>query len=364
MQEFMKKKITFINNGNVFGGAEYSLLNVIDLLKHSYDIKILFLGKGNFYNAVCRNYRHILIDSFKWENKYHWSINLIVNALNMVKNNIILYRKLVVIQSNVVYTNSRLAHFTVLLSTFLNRNILYIAHIRDFYSSSLFNKITTLLLISTFDKVVMSSKIINQKFRFPIKQISLIPNIVTVSKYNIFSRESIRIGIIGRINGSKGHSIFSQVVKHFKDHENLRFYVYGEPVSNTVMRTEGLTELEHFPRYNFIGFEKNMETIYQNLDIVLFPSQKPETFGRVIVETLAAGKIIITARVGIFEILDHRKNGFIAQKNIAHEYIEFIDWIIHNKSAATDIAEKGFQLYNQNFSTTEIMQKYDDLFKP
>ena len=66
----------------------------------------------------------------------------------------------------------------------------------------------------------------------------------------------------------------------------------------------------------WIEFTKNVGDIYQNLDVVVMPSLEYESFGRIIVESMAYSVPIIATRVGgMPELIEHGKDGFLVGKN-------------------------------------------------
>ncbi|HSU38931.1 MAG TPA: glycosyltransferase family 4 protein, partial [Polyangiaceae bacterium] len=47
-----------------------------------------------------------------------------------------------------------------------------------------------------------------------------------------------------------------------------------------------------------VPFQQNAAAVYRGLDIVVHPSERPEPFGRTIVEAMATGRAVVVSRAG------------------------------------------------------------------
>lgn len=113
----------------------------------------------------------------------------------------------------------------------------------------------------------------------------------------------------GRITRLKGHRDFIELVEQLKQHgqdvygvivggEDPKRQGYADEL-RALIRQKGLSE-----QVIFTGHRNDMRDIYSVSDIVFSLSNKPESFGRTVLETLALGKPVIAyAHGGVEEIL-------------------------------------------------------------
>ena len=69
-------------------------------------------------------------------------------------------------------------------------------------------------------------------------------------------------------------------------------------------------------KFIFTGYRFDIPQILSACDIVLFPSLKPEGFGRPIIEAMASGKPIIATDIGPSKELIGEKSGILMQKKL------------------------------------------------
>ena len=76
-----------------------------------------------------------------------------------------------------------------------------------------------------------------------------------------------------------------------------------------------------------MGYRSNPLVFIRNADLLVLPSSE-EGFGRVLLEAMDVGTPVIGTRVGgIPEIIDHKKNGYLAPPLNCEEFARGINWI-------------------------------------
>lgn len=131
----------------------------------------------------------------------------------------------------------------------------------------------------------------------------------------LFSQE-ITLLYVGRLTADKGvHTAIEAVEElvHRRNHREIKLLIIGDGPEDYVsglkeqVRTAGVTG-----QVTFVGERPTdlLPGFYQKADIVLFTSIWPEPFGRVVVEGMAAGTVVIGSRTGgAVEILRDEENG-------------------------------------------------------
>jgi glycosyltransferase involved in cell wall biosynthesis len=109
--------------------------------------------------------------------------------------------------------------------------------------------------------------------------------------------------------------------------KNISVLIFGGSSSDEIKSTIP------FPTY-FIGFLKDefsISLVYNSADVFIAPSLA-ETFGYVILESLSCGTPVVGFKVGgIPDLIDHKKNGYLANYRDANDLATGIEYCIVNK---------------------------------
>jgi glycosyltransferase involved in cell wall biosynthesis len=115
---------------------------------------------------------------------------------------------------------------------------------------------------------------------------------------------TIRVGLLAALAWWKGHRLFLEGLAGIDRNLPVRGYYIGGPLYKTQSQ-ESLDELRRTARdlgiadsVGFTGIVSEPAAAMRALDIVVHTSTEPEPFGRVIVEAMACGKVVITTGLG------------------------------------------------------------------
>jgi glycosyltransferase involved in cell wall biosynthesis len=105
-----------------------------------------------------------------------------------------------------------------------------------------------------------------------------------------------RFGFIGRLTRDKGFDIYCQLVDRFREqYPNAIFYAAGRFIKSE--DGEALEALANQKGVNLLGFIPS-EQFLSLVDVVVLPIKWREPFGRVVLESVLANKIVLTNAVG------------------------------------------------------------------
>lgn len=111
----------------------------------------------------------------------------------------------------------------------------------------------------------------------------------------------------------------------------------------------------------FVSDEERMVLVYNAVDMFVTPSLE-ENLPNTIAEALCCGTPCVGFRIGgIPEMIDHQKNGYVAQYRSADDLAEGMAWVINHPSAddlREDARKKGVASFNEN----TIAHRYIDLY--
>lgn len=122
------------------------------------------------------------------------------------------------------------------------------------------------------------------------------------------SAGALNIGLVATYAWWKGHRRFietADAVRAALPERSLRFYVVGGPVYRTHGSEVSEQDLRELVRernlddvVGFVPFQTSTAPVYRALDIVVHASERPEPFGRTIVEAMASGCAVVASRAG------------------------------------------------------------------
>lgn len=133
------------------------------------------------------------------------------------------------------------------------------------------------------------------------------------------AEDAVVIGLVATYAWWKGHRTFLDAATRVRaalPDRACRFYVVGGPVYRTqgseVSEAELREAVERAGLAHDVGlvpFQSDVAPVYRGLDVMVHASERPEPFGRTIVEAMASGCAVIAARAGgAAELFDEGKN--------------------------------------------------------
>ena len=182
----------------------------------------------------------------------------------------------------------------------------------------------------------------------------------------------LRVGYVGRLAPRKGIGELLEAVALVRARGvDMRLDVYGSAPPGQEWREGqyrrraiglGLAESVHFH-----GFVADIQNRLGGIDVLVAPSQRPEPFGLVIIEAMAAGCAVVVSRNdgGSDEIVEHGRTGLFCGRNaepLAHA-IERLARDVELREglgarARTEVAERfGVERYVRG-----VLEVYEDKF--
>lgn len=112
----------------------------------------------------------------------------------------------------------------------------------------------------------------------------------------------------------------------------------------------------------WIGYQKDMVSVYQDADIVLLPSYR-EGMPKTLIEACAMGKPIITTdAIGCRECVDEGINGFKVPVKSSRELAEAIIKMIENDSMRTEMGKQSRLKAIKEFDQKHVIAKHLNLY--
>ncbi|MFN7455187.1 MAG: glycosyltransferase family 4 protein [Pseudobdellovibrionaceae bacterium] len=246
-------------------------------------------------------------------------------------------------------------------------------HKKGFFYKYLYSSLTKVLALSEFHKNNLL-----QMTPLHSAQVAVIPNPVDTEKYRPnFRSDSWRaqftqdgsdmlLGLIGRLDPQKGQRETLQALNLLWDRgiKNWHLIIVGEDTRNTPGTEKLLREFlrgkDYETRVHFLGFQKNIPEIMASLDLFILPSYG-ETFGRVVIESMASGTPVLASQAGgVPDLLQNGKYGFLFLPKDIVSLQQQLERVLTSTQFRTSLVQSAreycLKTYSQNQVEKQILQ--------
>ena len=228
-------------------------------------------------------------------------------------------------------------------------------------------------MFSGMATVVVISKIIGKQLEemvgIPKERIRVIYNGVDLSKFRLKEYRwgdvaRYNIGCVARLEKEKGIEFLIQAVKIVREFIPFaRLIIVGEgPERRKLMWLSerlGLKEI-----IQWVGYQREIEKWYGFFDALVLPSVKRESFGITLVEAMAMGIPVAASRLGgIPEIIDHKKNGFLAKPGDSQDLADQLMYLYNNRSEVRQMILAARKKIEDQFSLERMIRDFYLLFR-
>ena len=294
----MKNNIVFISNA--FGG-----------IKTFQDTLIKFFIK--------KKIECTLIDKKSFKNHKNKLRYYKINVLKQIFNTFVILEKIRKKNKNkntiFIFSNPIvfILYFLYIKFFFNNKKIFFFAHshltkkgvilyLCSFLSGIFFLYINKIFYVSKFTKEYWSKKYFFPRFAKDTIQY----NSIKLSKKNSFSKnKKFRIGFVGRADKEKGLVQFLNIAEGNKN--NFIFNIFSD---NKIIFNNKQKKFIHF------FFNKNISTIYKNIDLLLVTSPIENCpFSVLEAKSFGVPTLVYLTKGGIHEIIKNNNDGMIVKYN-------------------------------------------------
>ncbi|MFH1931646.1 MAG: glycosyltransferase [Pseudomonadota bacterium] len=189
--------------------------------------------------------------------------------------------------------------------------------------------------------------------------------------------DTLLVGIIGRLAPIKNHKMFFDAAKKFIEHNKntpVVFAIIGDGEMREKLEAycqkQGLTG-----QVIFYGWEKNVASVYADLDILALTSLSEGTPVSIIEAMASSVPVIATDAGGVIELLgdpvgDTHTNGFkicergvLCRKNDATGFSAGLKWLIENKGFDTKkLTDQARSFAKEHFSSERLVNDIEKLY--
>lgn len=166
------------------------------------------------------------------------------------------------------------------------------------------------------------------------------------------SPDAVVIGLVATYAWWKGHRTFLEAAARVRaavPSRPLRFYIVGGPVYRTAGSQIDEPTLREAIEQGGLGhdaglvpFQNDVASAYQGLDVVVHASERPEPFGRTIVEAMACGRAVVVARAGgAEELFTEGRNGVGFRPGDAADLARVLLELVRDEALRAELARAG-----------------------
>jgi glycosyltransferase involved in cell wall biosynthesis len=310
-------RVLFVNQSAVLGGGELSLVDIAQELRCSAMVALFEKGPLESRLAAAGVPVHPLRAASSVRSVRRESNTISLAAAVAVG---CLACKLARLARgyDLLYANSQKAFVTAALAAPVVRRPL-IWHLRDLLVPEHFSAATTRVAVRLANacaaRVIANSRATAAAFvaagGHPAK-VRVVYNGIDPAPFDAVTEEDVRsardelgvgaaplIGVFGRFHPWKGQHVAIEALGTLPGVHALLVGapLFGENAYADILR-ERTRQLGLERRVHFLGFRSDIARLMRTVDIVVHTSTAPEPFGRVLVEGMLAGRVVVASRAG------------------------------------------------------------------
>ena len=354
-------KILYLVNSSEIGGAEKSLLLLIDNIDRTkFEISVICLrGTGIFTEEL--KIRNIPVFIFNIKKKPFSIFNVYI-TIKRIKPDII--QSFLFISNIIGRIVGKLAGVKVIISS--QRSVDKWRRWYHWKIDRLTSKFTTLIISNSFS----GKRVLVEKGKIKSKKIIVIPNGVKSNqkrkpylKREIgFDVEETVIGTVGNLREVKDHKTFIKVASEIsRKFQNIKFLIAGKgPLERELKKIAELSGLKK--KIVFVGFIKEIEKVYSAIDIFVLTSFW-EGCPLSILEAMSFGIPVVSFSVGdVPYIIQNGKDGFVVKDRDFTELIEKIKLLLKNETLRDKIGKNAKEKIRREFTVEKMVKRYTDIY--
>ena len=375
--------ILFIaSDNNNASGAFLSMVKLNSMLNTYSDVNtsIILPCKGTGEDLLKKEHlQYHTIRSFPWivpvEKQNSISTKMKIFVKNFLNIPAIIRLMFVIKKQNVdiVHVNTSYSYVGAVAGKVTGTPVIW--HLREFLEEDQNNKIANrkkgYALINYSKRIVAISNSIYKKYFkiFDKDKLVCIYNGIDKKKFyvsnkTIFQNENINLIIVGGLYKKKGQLELCKACKIILDKgiQNFHLQIVGDGDEEQKLK-EYIKENQLDSCSTLLGKQSNVEKLYRSADIA-FMCSKAEAFGRVTVEAMLSGCLVIGANTAATEeLIEHNATGLLYQQGSAEDLAEKIEYAITHKDEMRKIAAAGRKFAVQNMTAEKNAENIYALYK-
>jgi len=378
-------RVVFVDHVARLSGAEIALLRLLPTLSEHVDVTVI-LGEDGPLVARLRD-RGIRVEllplSPRLRDVRKETVRpggLELSALRDLPGYVrLLRRRIRELDADVVHTNSlKAALYGGLAGRIAGRPVVW--HIRDRIATD-YLPAPAVALVRALCLVVPAAIVANshetmltipRRRRRNVVYNAIVPDSVTdVPGIPARRGAALVIGMVGRLTPWKGQDVFLRAfAESFRD-ANVRAHVVGSALFGEEAYANSLHELAADlgveAQVEFRGFREDVWAELHAIDVLVHCSIRPEPFGQVVLEGLAAGVPVVAARAGgPAELITNGIDGILTTPGDVHELAAALLRLAQDEGLRERLGAAGRERsleFTPERTTARLLEIYDQVLR-
>lgn len=186
-------------------------------------------------------------------------------------------------------------------------------------------------------------------------------------EFNI-PKDSLVVGMIGRVNAWKGQSDFLKAMDIvLSNNENVYGMLVGGVFEGEEWRKEEIqnqiNSMKNKDRIIFSDYRRDTPNIHALYDIFVLPSINPDPLPTVVLEAMASGTPIVGYKHGgVCEMVSEGNNGLLAEVRNPESLAEKIDILLRDENMRKSFSEHSLKRQKAHFSLESYVKNFETLY--
>ncbi|HEY6376207.1 MAG TPA: glycosyltransferase family 4 protein, partial [Edaphobacter sp.] len=292
-----------------------------------------------------------------------------------------LARLILRLKVDLVHTNSGVLPSPALAAKLTGRRHMW--HIREFLSEfpSMW-KIYQYYMCLLSTKVITISRTVQNQFAAGLQphcsivydglgEEALTINDAEVARFrSSIGGSYLLVGVVGRIKWvRKGQEVLIKAGALLRDKfPNVRYVIVGSVAPGNEDHLVRLRALIHELRLDkfvvFTGDVEDPRPLYAGFDVTVVPSVQPEPFGCVVMESMAAGTLVVGSRCGgIPEQIIDQKTGLLFTPGDEVDLARALERVMADESLRLEMGRQSRRHFIEMFRMEETYRRMDQVFQ-
>lgn len=172
---------------------------------------------------------------------------------------------------------------------------------------------------------------------------------------------------VGRVMPFKGQHLFLRMAQALhQEHPEAVFWLAGDDSMGDhryAMKVKAMSERLR-SQVRWLGFQRDIASIIAAADVLVHCSTRPEPFGLVILEAMASGTVVVSANRGApAEILENGLTGILTPPNNPRALAEAVHLLIASEKRRRTIAASARRVVCERYTLDRHVQRLLSLYQ-
>ncbi|MDU2266594.1 glycosyltransferase family 4 protein [Clostridium celatum] len=356
------EKLLLLNDSGNFGGVQSVFRNILNYgAFNGFNIDILFATNGPIYDEIQgKGYNINYIVDFK---KFK-SLEIIVLLFKIIKTT---DRMLKNKKYDKVYANGFLSCVACGILSKKYKNIKFVWHEHNRPPSEIRKKFLKGILKNIKKVIVVSNGIRDNYCIKDNEKVVVVYNGIESDDISYLENKSpnkIKLAVVSRMDRGKGHL---ETIEAFNNasRDDMELYIIGGATNKEalIVEEEIKRKCEENKNIKLIGFTKEVDKYYKEMDIIIQASTKWDSLPTVLIEAMNYNCALIGSDVGGIPEIINNDNGYIVKKDRLVEDLTALlkglkkdDEIISKQVKAKSILKEKFIISRQVKIINDILK--------